>query len=418
MPHDAPARRVAREPYHRDVRQLFRRRDRLDHRLDAGRLRGRHVRAVADALAALHDGAEVCGDEAPAAPLALAKRLRARADKLEAQPSTAGAAADLERLLTEQQRFLVDAIETLLQRAASGRVRRIHGRIGCRSVWVGAARGVRFAKAEPGARGDVAEDVAGLAIDLCARGAPRLAEAFAAAYAWAADDYALYRVMDGYARDAALRMALAAASRGKRDARGPEPATYLRAALGAVHPAPLVIAIGGAVATGKSTLARAVSRRLAAPRVEADRVRRTLLAPLPDGVAHRRLWEGDFAERVYRGMLRRAADVLAGGRPVVLDACFPDARRRAKAAELAARHGAEFVFVHCDARPEQVEARLARRASRDGGLDGGWTAIARSVTEHWQTPSPGEAGRYLRIDTGRPRREWLAALGLDAKARP
>ncbi len=216
MPRDAPARRVAREPYHRGVRQLFRRRDRLDHRLDTGRPRGRHVRAVADALAVLHDGAEACGDEAPAAPLTLAKRLRARADEFEAQPNTAGAAADLARLLAEQQRY-VDAIEK---------------------------------------------------------------------------------------------------------------------------------------------------------------------------------------------------------RPVVLDACFPDARRRAEAAALAARHGAEFIFVHCDARPEQVEARLSRRSSRDGGPAGGWPAIARSVTAQWQTPSPGEAGRYVRIDTGRPKREWLAALGLDAKARP
>lgn len=418
MPRDAPARRAAREPYHRGVRQPIRRRDRLDHRLDSGRLRGRHVRAVADALAALHDGADVCGDEAPSAPLALAKRLRARADEFAAQPTTASAAADLERLLAEQQRFLVEAIETLLERATSGRVRRIHGRIGCRSVWVGTARGVRFAKAEPGARGDVADDVASLAIDLRARGAPRLAEAFAASYAWAADDYALYRVLDGYARDAALRIALAARSRVERRSRGPEPAAYLRAALDVVHPAPLVIAIGGAVATGKSTLAKAVSRRLTAPHVEADRVGHALLEPLPDGVAHRRAWEGDFAERVYRGMLRRAGDVLAGGRPVVLDACFADAGRRAGAAALAARHGAAFVFVHCDAARGQVEARLARRTSRDGGPDGGWTAIARSVTEHWQAPSPEEPGRHLRIDTGRPRREWLAALGLDAKALP
>jgi predicted kinase len=102
----------------------------------------------------------------------------------------------------------------------------------------------------------------------------------------------------------------------------------------------------------------------------------------------------------------------------VLDACFADAGRRAGAAALAAHHGAEFVFVHCDAPPEQVEARLSRRDSRDGGPDGGWPAIARSVTEQWQAPSPGEPGRYVRIDTGRPRREWMRALGLDAKACP
>jgi predicted kinase len=228
----------------------------------------------------------------------------------------------------------------------------------------------------------------------------------------------LYRVLDGYARNSALHMAIDAASRAKRGRRGPAPDAYLRAALDAAHPAPLVIAIGGAVATGKSTLARVVSRRLAAPHVEADRVGHALLAPLPDGVAQRRIWEGDFAERVYLGMLRRAGDVLAGGRPVVLDACYADARRRAEVAALAARHGVAFVFVHCEAPPAQVEARLARRDSRDGGPDGGWPAIARSVTEQWQAPGPDEAGRHVRVDTGRPRREWLRALELGAEAWP
>ncbi len=114
------------------------------------------------------------------------------------------------------------------------------------------------------------------------------------------------------------------------------------------------------MATGKSTLARAVSRRLAAPRVEADRVGHALLTPLPDGVAHRRIWEGDFAARVYLGMFRRAGDVLAGGRPVVLDACFADAGRRAEAAALAARHGAALRL-----RPLRRTARTGRSAARE-----------------------------------------------------
>ena len=64
-----------------------------------------------------------------------------------------------------------------------------------------------------------------------------------------------------------------------------------------------------------------------------------------------------------------------------------------------------------------VETRLARRDSRDGGPDGEWPAIARSVTGQWQAPSPGEPGRHVRIDTGRPGREWLRALGLGTQAR-
>ena len=127
------------------------------------------MRAVARALAAFHVAAELCGNDAAAAPFTLAKRLRAYADALEPRPDAPGTAADLERLFAEQQRFLITAIETLLERVGAERVRCIHGRIDCRSVWVRQLRAVRLAKADPRACGDVAEDVASLAIDLRAR---------------------------------------------------------------------------------------------------------------------------------------------------------------------------------------------------------------------------------------------------------
>jgi hypothetical protein len=381
--------------------------DRLDRRLDARRLRGRHVRAVAHALEALHASAEVCMDEVDAGPIALAKRLREHADALAQRCGGAVADDALPRLLAAQQRFLTDAVDVLLERASTGRVRRLHGRIACRNIAVDRRGTVRLVAPDPEARGDVAEDVAALAIDLRARGAARRAEAFAAAYAWASDDYALYRVVDGYERDAAVRLAFEASVRAGA---GPEPAAYLRAFLDAVCSAPLVIATSGGVATGKSRLAKAVARRLAAPRVAADRVQHALLAPIPDAVAHELVWDRGFGERVYGGMFQRAEAVLASGRSVVLDACFADAERRREAAALAARHGADIVFAECNAPPEVVEARLRRRDRRCGGTPGGWPSLARIVTERWQPPDPGEPGRHLRVDTGRPQSEWLRAL--------
>jgi hypothetical protein len=387
--------------------EKLRPRDRLDRRLDARRLRGRHVRAVAHALEALHAGAEVCTDGPDVGPVALAKRLREHADALAQRCGGAVTDAVLPRLLAAQQRFWIDAVDALLERASTGRVRRIHGRITCRNVAVDRCGTVRLAAPDPEARGDVAADVAALAIDLRARGAARRAEAFAAAYAWTADDYALYRVLDGYERDAAVRLALEASV---RTGAGPEPAAYLRAALDSARPAPLVIATTGGVATGKSTLAKAVARSLAAPHVAADRVQHALLAPLPVGVAHELVWDCAFGERVYGGLFRRAEAVLASGRSVVLDACFADVERRRGAAALAARHGADLVFAECDAPPEDVEARLRRRDRRCGGVPGGWSSLARIVTARWQPPDPGEPGRHVRVDTGRPQREWLRAL--------
>ena len=259
--------------------EKLRRRDRLDRRLDAGRLRGRHVRAVARALEALHASAEPCSGNAEVGPVALAKRFRQHADALAQRCGGAVTDDALPRLLAAQQRFRIDAVDTLLERASTGRVRRLHGRISCRNVAVDRCGTVRLAAPDPDARGDVTEDVAALAIDLRARGAARRAEAFAAAYAWAADDYSLYGVLDGYERDAAVRLALEA-----RCARAPVPSRRRTCApLSAARvprrwwsppPAPW--------RPGRAPSRRRSHGDLAAPRVAADRVQHALLAPLPE----------------------------------------------------------------------------------------------------------------------------------------
>lgn len=211
-----------------------------------------------------------------------------------------------------------------------------------------------------------------LARDLAARGAPRLAEQLLAAYALAADDYAVLQEV-------------------------PAPARSER----------LVLAIGGLVATGKSTVAKLVARRLGAPRVVADRVRRRLLA---GAEGHELAWAPELSERVYAGLLARAAEVLASGRSVVLDACFASEARRRQAAALAARHGARFVLAICDAPEEDIVARLRLRDVRDGA---DWEKLARDLEASWEPPRPGA---YVRVDTSLPRGAWLRALGL-AKVR-
>ena len=388
-------------------------RDRLDDRLATQRLRGRHVRALACALASFHESAAPARSSRVSTSVALARRSRELGDRLESLAGGAGIGPDLERLLVEQQRFLAHEIDALLDRIAAGRIRSIHGRLRCHRVWVSRLGGACFAEPDACACGDVTQDVADLALELRARGGQRPAEQLVSAYALAADDYELFRVLRFYEWEAALRLALEGASEAGRQASRPGPAACVRAALGGVGPPPLLIATGGSVATGKSTLAKAVSRRLAIPRIVADRVRDALLAPLPDGVAHELSWDPGFFARGYRAMLQRAKWVLRSGRSVVLDACFPTGERRREAASLAERCGARFVFVHCDPAPKDVAARLLRRDARDGAPPGSWQALARRIAAAWEPPSEDEPGRCVRIDTGRPRAEWLRALGIE-----
>jgi hypothetical protein len=290
----------------------------------------------------------------------------------------------------------------LLDRLAERRIGALHGRLACDAVWVRGGRRVRFAPPAPAAWGDVAEDVARLTLELRARGGARFAERLAAAHALAADDYGLYRVLGFYERDAACALAL--------DGAGPAPRTWVEAALADAGRPRLVIAVGGGVASGKSRVAKAVAGRLAAPRVVAERVRAALHLPDPGEIAHELLWQPAIALRVHQGVFARAADVLASGRTVVLDASFESPARRAAAAALAAQQGARFVFVHCEPPAAAVEARLRARDVRDGNTLFGWHSLAADFAARFEPPAPDEAGEVLRLDTALPDSGWKALV--------
>jgi hypothetical protein len=369
-------------------------RHRLDRRLADGRLRPRHLRAVASAIAARRTRSEPADAAGPGTPEALAKRLAERAAQLEAQPNPE-LRASLGVLLAYQRLFLEDGEALLRERVAAGRIGALHGALSCASVAVEGGTRVRFGAPAPDAAGDAAADVARLALDLRARGGPHLAEALVAAFALAADDHGVYSVVAFYERDAACELALAETG---RDA---DPSRHARAALATPGGAPLLVAAGGGAASGKSEVAKALAQRLAAPRVVAARVSAALFGAAQSTPVHELWLEPGAAERVYQGVWQRAGAVLASGHSVVLDACLPSAALRREAAALAERHGARFVFVQCAPPGAAVAARLCAR---------GWDAAAAELAARWSPPGADAPGELLRIDTALPRAEWLAAL--------
>jgi len=127
-----------------------------------------------------------------------------------------------------------------------------------------------------------------------------------------------------------------------------------------------VVVVAGLIASGKSTLSRAVAEAFGATRLEADRVRKTLLAAIDDDEAGTEArWRRDlspgFEREIYEDMLRRADEALADGDAIVLDACFPRRAQRRAARALAAKHGRPFLFVFCRVPDETRRARLAAR---------------------------------------------------------
>src|SRR5262249_19653771 len=125
---------------------------------------------------------------------------------------------------------------------------------------------------------------------------------------------------------------------------------------------PFVVAVGGVIGSGKSTLAAALGQELAAPVISSDRTRKAIAGLPATARGAPALYAPEAIDDNYREVLRRAEQVLASGRGLILDAMFPARRWRAAAAELARTAGAPFVHLEATCADASVlRARLGAR---------------------------------------------------------
>jgi len=378
--------------------------DRMDLRLEQGRLRHRHLRALARELARRHAEAPVAPEASTAAsPGAIGRRLH---EDLEALAEQGVLPTRMREALKEQEyEALTQGLGAILDRSEAGRVRQLHGALLPARVWLRGRHEVRLATPAETTWGDTCEDLASLSVLLRAAARSGLAETFLAAYARFADDYSLYRVIDVYElvaacqlarrleRTAAVRMLAVAEEAGVRV----EPSSRRR---------PVLVVMSGPVASGKTTLAKALTRNLVGVRVINDRVRKAVLDPVTEAVgadaALERMTSRDFDQRVYAEVFRRARYILESGRPCVLDGCYPDRSVRKQVAELAESCGAALAFVRCQPSPESMRERLAARDRRDGLREGSWMDIAMTLEARIEPLAQDEPGRVVTIDTDLP----------------
>ena len=356
---------------------------RADVLLERGELRREHVDALAFAIAAFHaDSASGPRIVSCGAPDAVERNVRDNFVSLRESGADFVAPETLAGLARWQLSFLTEHRDVFEQRMLAGAVRDGHGDLRLEHVFFHASDfevidGIEFDDRYRFA--DVCADVSFLAMDLARLGRVDLAERFVAMYARAANDFDLYRVLDFYeSYRACVRAKIAAATATNpgapdhvAEAARAEARRYLLLAEAARRRSvlePVVVAVAGGIASGKSTLAERLGEELSAPVVDADRTRKHMIGLAPTANAAAGAWQGAydraFSTRVYAEVLRRAGLVLASGRPVIIDASFRTAAARAAAREIAQAHGVPFRLLECTAPMEVCRARLEARQGR------------------------------------------------------
>ena len=269
--------------------------------------------------------------------------------------------------------FVLAHAPMLDARSASGHVREGHGDLRAEHIILGAKPSfvdcVEFDRLLRTV--DVADDLAFLVMDLCARGAEPLARRVIDAYRAAGGDCGPDELVWFYATHRALvraKVALLRAAQhdGARAAGAAVPQAADELLAVADHSAwrargLMALVICGAPASGKSQLAAMVAARFAVPVISSDVVRKQLVGLHPTQRAPTGLYDTEVNRRTYGELGRQAARATANGQSIVVDAtCRHRVDRDALMERLS--DATRVWFVECVA---PAEVRIARAAARE-----------------------------------------------------
>ena len=383
----------------------------LDNIARHGGLTGEMIRDLADAIAAFHGSAE--RDASFGSPEWLTGVIESNDSNLRLAGGGTLTPAAISALAEESKAELKRVATLIEERRQDGKVRLCHGDLHLRNICLLDRRPTLFDCIEFDralATVDVLYDLSFLLMDLHHRGLPQ----------WVNLAFNRYFDMTGEAAGARLlplfmsvhaairsHVSLASAARvsGPRaDEIAGEAKAYLAQARSLLkRPAPVLLAIGGASGTGKSTVAYGVAPfgALGARVLRSDVIRKRLAGKPPETRLPPEAYTPAASQKVYEAMIAEGAALLKAGEAVILDAVFGRAGERDVARRLASECGVPF-------RPLWLQAgsqtRRQRVETRGKDASDATPAILEAQLRQIETPAD-----WPMIDVEEGRERSLAA---------
>ncbi len=273
--------------------------------------------------------------------------------------------------------------------------------------------------------GDIASDVAFLAMDLDYHGLPVLSAHLAEKFSQEMKDSDLLKLMDFYkcyrayvrGKIGCFTWASDTIDEETRLKAKKQAEDYFRLALkySGWQQKGILYVFFGLSGTGKSTLASRWSEKVGAPVYNSDMVRKEIIAGIKASERrHESFGKGiygpEHTKRTYRSLARFAGQHLMRGESVVLDATYRDHEEREALLTLAKAAGAEIHFIYCRCPEEEIRKRLERRVrDNDAVSDAGWEIYLRQK-ETFAPPEKLPSGLWLSLSTDKDVEEIMEEL--------
>ena len=257
---------------------------------------------------------------------------------------------------------------------------------------------------------DVASEIAFLAMDLDHYGRADLSRSFVETYINSSHDREIIKLLKFYkcyrayvrGKVESFKTDDSYISEAERERTWIATMGYFELADSYTRNKPLLIITVGLVGTGKSTVARALAKRLGLTVISSDILRKKLADVSLD--EHRfegysgGIYTPEFTRQTYDAMFTEAKDILVSGDSVILDASFIRKEDRLKAKQVAEAVDADFLIVEAVLEEDIIKERLARRLELGSVSDGRWEIFLPQKERFEAVNEVGEA-QHIVVDT-------------------